>query len=312
MGINRTIRRVLKAFSAEEVNLKEARRKDNLRAISFTKPFHIKENLVVENEQYLVPVRIFFPNQQSKIAFEAEHNELPVIIYLHGGGWVLGNVDGYERICDKLARYTNSMVISVEYRLAPEYKFPVGLMDCYAVVSAVANETFPHGIFTKNITLMGDSAGGNLTAAICQMARDKGEDLVRKQVLIYPAVNNDYTQDTPYESVHTKGEGYVLTAGQMRDFLEYYENTKEDRRNPYFAPILAKDFGNLPKALIITGENDPLRDEGEDYGEHLKASGVETQIYRISNAVHGYFGMGFNGKWVRKSLYLINRFLKED
>lgn len=312
MAIKKSVRRVLKAFSVDHIDVEESRRTTNLKAISIAKNFHVKEDLVVQNNDYEVSVRVFFPDKESKSIFEANENELPIIIYLHGGGWVLGNVDGYERICDRIARYVHAVVMSVEYRLAPEYRFPIGLTDCYAVVEAVANETFPYTINTKDITLMGDSAGGNLTAVICQMARDRGASLVRRQVLIYPAVNNDYSEHSQYNSVHTNGEDYILTVGQMRDFLTLYESEIEDRENPYFAPILADDFSNLPKALVVTCQYDPLRDEGEDYGARMKAAGNEVQIYRMPDAVHGYFGMGFNGPLVRETLYLMNRFLKES
>ena len=134
----------------------------------------------------------------------------------------------------------------------------------------------------------------------------------KKQILIYPALNNCYTEDSPFESVKTNGTGYLLTAEKMEDYLKLYESCPEDRRNPYFAPILEKDLRNMPDTLILTAEFDPLRDEGEAYGKRLKEAGNHVQIHRIKGALHGYFALGIKHLYVQESFTYINAFLKGE
>ena len=159
---------------------------------------------------------------------------------------------------------------------------------------------------------MGYSAGGNLAAAVCMMARDRGDFFPKKQILIYPALNNCYTEDSPFESVKTNGTGYLLTAEKMEDYLKFYESCPEDRRNPYFAPILEKNLRNMPDTLILTAEFDPLRDEGEAFGEKLREAGNRVEVHRIAGAFHGYFALGIKFLHVQESFAYVNRFLETE
>ena len=159
---------------------------------------------------------------------------------------------------------------------------------------------------------MGDSAGGNLAAAVCMRARDTGNFSPQRQILIYPALSNCYTEDSPYESVRTNGTGYLLTSEKMADYLKLYESKPEDRENPYFAPLCAEDYSNLPDTLILTAEYDPLRDEGEEYGRRLRQSGGRVHIERIAGALHGYFALGIQHLYVQESFRHINRFLSVE
>ena len=184
-------------------------------------------------------------------------------------------------------------------------------MDCYAAASALyAGRLLPE-IPPERITVMGDSAGGNLAAAVCLLGRDRGEFFPKKQVLIYPAVNNCYTEESPYPSVRENGQGYLLTSVKMEDYLKLYERNSEDRQNPYFAPMLAKDFTKLPDTLILTAEFDPLRDEGEAFGRKLREAGSRVEVHRIKGALHGYFALGIAHLHVQESFQYINGFLKE-
>ena len=142
-----------------------------------------------------------------------------------------------------MAQATGQTVAAVEYRLAPEHKFPTGLMDCYAVARALYThpDTKP-----EDITLIGDSAGGNLAAALSIMARDRGEFMPKRQILIYPAVNNDYSEKSLFSSVRENGQDYLLTAGKLKDYINLYAGSEEDKLNPYFAPILEKDLSGQP------------------------------------------------------------------
>lgn len=161
------------------------------------------------------------------------------------------------------------------------------------------------------ITIMGDSAGGNLAAAVCLLARARGEFMPKRQILIYPALGNCYTEESPYKSVHENGTDYLLTSERMENYLLLYENSKEDRQNPYFSPLMEKDLSNMPDTLILTAEFDPLRDEGEEYGKRLEEAGNYVEIHRIPNALHGYFALGIRFFHVQESFRHMNTFLEK-
>ena len=222
------------------------------------------------------------------------------------------SVENYDRVCSRMAQSTGHIVMSVEYRLAPEYRFPVPLEDCYAAAKALYTGHLVLPADPDRITIIGDSAGGNLVAAVCLKARDTGDFAPKKQILIYPAVNNCYTKKSPYKSVQENGQDYLLTAVKMEDYLKLYESSTEDRQNPYFAPILAKDLSHMPETLILTAEFDPLRDEGEEYGKRLKEAGNYVEIHRIPDALHGYFALGIRFLHVQKSFEIMNCFLNKS
>lgn len=302
MAINKSMRKVLKALSFDGIEVEASRHLANLKAIDPMKIFHRTIDGKIYNAGYEVPVRVYLPR-------EKETDGLPVMLFFHGGGWVTESIDNYERICARMAVATNHIVVSVGYRLAPEYKFPVGLEDCYAVAKELYTGKIA-GIDPEQITVIGDSAGGNLAAALSLLARDRGEFLPKRQILIYPALYGDYSDASPYPSVRENGSDYLLTSGKMRDYIELYASSEKDKKNPYFAPLLAEDYKNQPKTLILTAEFDPLRDEGEDYGRKLSESGNEVEIHRISDALHGYFALGIKYYHVKESFELINEFLR--
>lgn len=302
MAINKSMRKVLKALSFDGIEVEASRHLANLKAIDPMKIFHRTIDGKIYNAGYEVPVRVYLPR-------EKETDGLPVMLFFHGGGWVTESIDNYERICARMAVATNHIVVSVGYRLAPEYKFPVGLEDCYAVAKELYTGKIA-GIDPEQITVIGDSAGGNLAAALSLLARDRGEFLPKRQILIYPALYGDYSDASPYPSVRENGSDYLLTSGKMRDYIELYASSEKDKKNPYFAPLLAEDYKNQPKTLILTAEFDPLRDEGEDYGRKLSEAGNEVEIHRISDALHGYFALGIKYYHVKESFELINEFLR--
>lgn len=302
MAINKSMRKVLKALSFDGIEVEASRHLANLKAIDPMKIFHRTIDGKIYNAGYEVPVRVYLPR-------EKETDGLPVMLFFHGGGWVTESIDNYERICARMAVATNHIVVSVGYRLAPEYKFPVGLEDCYAVAKELYTGKIA-GIDPEQITVIGDSAGGNLAAALSLLARDRGEFLPKRQILIYPALYGDYSDASPYPSVRENGSDYLLTSGKMRDYIELYASSEKDKKNPYFAPLLAEDYKNQPKTLILTAEFDPLRDEGEDYGRKLSEAGNEVEIHQISDALHGYFALGIKYYHVKESFELINEFLR--
>lgn len=311
MAINKAMKMALKALSYQDIDLQTARNLANLKAIDPLKNFYKTIDYKIYNDDYKVPMRVYFPK---KINVEDEiknENSMPVLIFIHGGGWVTESVETYNKVCLNLAENTNHIVVSIDYRLAPEHPFPTGLNDCYKAVKSIYLNRFILNVPPEKITLIGDSAGGNLTAAISLMARDKKEFFPRKQILIYPCLNNDYTESTPYNSVIENGTDYLLTAKKIQQYIEYYKGKDEDLLNPYFAPLLSKSFENQPKTLIITAEYDPLRDEGEDYAKKLKSAGNYVELYRLEDALHGYFALNVKYHHVKKSYEIINKFLKE-
>ena len=226
-----------------------------------------------------VPVRIYTPNAPAP---------LPLLVYFHGGGWVLGGLDTHDGTCRELANGTGCVVVSVDYRLAPEHKFPAAAEDCYAVTQWAAAHAAELGADAKRLAVGGDSAGGNLAAVVAQIARDRGGPPIVFQLLIYPVIAAAF--DTP--SYRDNAEGYLLTAGDMRWFWNHYLASSADAADPYAAPLGALTLAGLPPALVITAEFDPLRDEGELYAHRLEEAGVPARLTRYDGMIHGFFGMG--------------------
>lgn len=310
MPISNTTRKILKALSFDGIEVEASRHLADLKRLDPLKIFYKTIDYKIYNEGYEVPTRIFFPNEK---AFEnAGPNQHKVLLFFHGGGWVTESIDNYERVCARLANAIEQVVVSVDYRLAPENKFPIGLEDCYAVAKAMFQNQFILNVAPDDITLIGDSAGGNLTAAISLMAKDRGDFLPKRQILIYPALNNDYSEASPFPSVRENGKDYLLTAGKMRDYIELYARDEADKNNPYFAPMLTENLEGQPDTLILTAELDPLRDEGEAYGERLKAAGSYVEVCRIKDALHGYFALGIKNFHVQESFDRMNSFLKSE
>jgi len=262
----------------------------------------------IKTAAHNIPVRMYAP-VIGRIR-SIDKTKYPVIVFLHGGGWVTEDLDSYEKVCLTVARQTGHVVVAVDYRLAPENPFPAALEDCHKAVKAVMRWHKISGSPHK-ITLMGDSAGGNLAAAVSLYMRDRGEQTVDRQILIYPATYNNHTETSPFPSVLENRTGYILTPKHICDYMELYCNTEEDRASPYFAPLLADDFANQPDTLIITAQYDPLRDEGEEYGRKLKEAGNSVTVRRIDGALHGYFSLTARYSAVKESYEIINRFLKE-
>lgn len=230
-----------------------------------------------------------------------------MVLFFHGGGWVTESINTYNNVCKTMAKRLKCRVASVEYRLAPEHPFPAGFDDCYAVARAMYTEPELFGI--KELVMIGDSAGGNLAAAVAMKARDTGDFAVKKQVLIYPAVFNNHSSTSPFASVKENGDGYLLTAKAVCEYMDLYKAKMSDYVNPYFAPLLASDFYNLPDTLVITAEYDPLRDEGEEYAHRLIRDGNIGSLYRMPDSLHGFFSMGLNFIQVKKAYELIEEFL---
>ena len=310
--ISKTMRTILHALSYGNIEVEASRRLADIKKLDAMRIFFKTLDTKVYNGNHEVPIRLYFPSEEAMSGEPVEGEKYPVLLFFHGGGWVTESVENYDRVCSRMAQSTGHIVMSVEYRLAPEYRFPVPLEDCYAAAKALYTGHLVLPADPDRITIIGDSAGGNLAAAVCLKARDTGDFAPKKQILIYPAVSNCYTQKSPYKSVQENGQDYLLTAVKMEDYLKLYESSTEDRQNPYFAPILAKDLSHMPETLILTAEFDPLRDEGEEYGKRLKKANNYVEIHRIPDALHGYFALGIRFLHVQESFEIMNCFLNKS
>ena len=211
----------------------------------------------------------------------------PCILFFHGGGWVIGDLDTHDSVCRQLVNATGYTVIAVHYRLAPEHPFPAAVDDCYSALRWVRDNAEPLAVDSSRIAVAGDSAGGNLAATVSLKARDEGTGGIRFQLLIYPVT--DFNFDTP--SYIENAEGYLLTEESMRWFWNHYIGDDESHgNNPLASPMRATDLSGLPPAMVMTAEYDPLRDEGEAYAERLRKAGVETDLKRYDGLIHGFFG----------------------
>lgn len=310
--ISKTMRTILHALSYGNIEVEASRRLADIKKLDAMRIFFKTLDTKVYNGNHEVPIRLYFPSEEAMSGEPVEGEKYPVLLFFHGGGWVTESVENYDRVCSRMAQSTGHIVMSVEYRLAPEYRFPVPLEDCYAAAKALYTGHLVLPADPDRITIIGDSAGGNLAAAVCLKARDTGDFAPKKQILIYPAVSNCYTKKSPYKSVQENGQDYLLTAVKMEDYLKLYESSTEDRQNPYFAPILAKDLSHMPETLILTAEFDPLRDEGEEYGKRLKKANNYVEIHRIPHALHGYFALGIRFLHVQESFEIMNCFLNKS
>lgn len=209
----------------------------------------------------------------------------PMIIFYHGGGWVWGNMDLYSYICTRIASITGAVVLSVDYRLAPQHKFPTAVEDCYQSLLWAAQGSRYWKIDPEAIFVMGDSAGGNLAAVVARLARDRKGPQIAGQILIYPIT--DGRLRTP--SFDTFKESPTLTAKEMQFYVTNYRSEPKDILNPNFSPLLSKDHSRLPPALIITADNDPLLDDGRLYAEALESADVPVRYLECKGTVHRFY-----------------------
>ena len=209
---------------------------------------------------------------------------LPVLVYFHGGGWVLGNIESHEGVCRAVANAAGLIVATVDYRLAPEHRFPAAAEDAYAAAAWAAAHAGEFGGDPERIAVGGDSAGGNLAAVACLMARDRGGPRLAFQVLIYPIT--DYNLHNA--SYRQFAEGFFLTRSEMAWYWEHYVPKLDDRWHPHASPCQAGDLSGLPPALVITAGCDVLRDEGETYARQLQSAGVTVKVSRYDGMIHGF------------------------
>ena len=220
---------------------------------------------------------------------EGGDGPFPCVVYLHGGGWVIGDLETHDHLCRALAKGAGAVVVSVDYRLAPEVRFPAAADDCYAATRWVAANGAELGIDPQRIAVAGDSAGGNLAAVVAQMARDRGGPQIAFQLLLCPVT--DYGFDTA--SYRENADGYLLTKNAMVWFWHHYlAEPAAQGRDPRASPMRAESLAGLPPAHVVTAEYDPLRDDGEAYAARLREAGVPVTQRRYEGQIHNFYAMG--------------------
>lgn len=221
-------------------------------------------------------VRVYRPRDAGSAA-------LPLVVNFHGGGWTIGSLDSTDWLCSNVAVDTRAVVVSVEYRLAPDHRFPAAAEDCSAALADVVERAAEFGTDPERVAVMGDSAGGNLAAVVSLMARDRSGPRIAHQGLIYPAV--DLTMSSP--SLEENAHAPILTRAECLAFRDHYMGD-QDLRHPYASPLFAEDHSGLPPALIQVAEHDPIRDDGHRYAEKLRAAGVPVRLTQYAGMPHGY------------------------
>jgi acetyl esterase len=263
--------------TGESVSLEALRRQQLIEARFSGEPEAVKavRDVQVDCPGGRIDVRLYFPDA---------HAPHPIVMFVHGGGWALGSVELSDTLCRALCRSSDMIIASAGYRLAPEHPFPDGLNDCYAALEWLYANATAFDADPALIAVCGDSAGGNLAASLALMARDLGGPALTLQVLIYPAL--DPTLSSP--SFESSGTGFGLTRSDMQFFWGLYLQSAKDADDRYASPLQASSLKGVAPAFIVTAELDPLVDEGELYGERLRAAGVAARTVRYDGMIHGF------------------------
>lgn len=256
-------------------------------------------DLIAEGPRGPISLRLYRP-------FGAARSGDPALVFFHGGGWVLGDLDSHDGVCRHIADRSGCVVVAVDYRLAPEHKFPAGVEDAFAATRWVAERVPALGLDAARLAVGGDSAGGNLASVVCLLAREAGAPRIAFQILLYPAT--DFAMDTP--SHRRFAEGHLLTRANMRWFRDHYLPAPSDREDWRASPLRAHSFAGLPPAYVLTASHDPLRDEGEQYARRLTEAGVPVTAWRVPGQIHGFLPMGRLVAASSRALDVLGRALK--
>lgn len=259
----------------------EARQQaESLAAMRDGDPVGDVQEFEIDGPEEPLPVRLYYPESEGPY---------PVLVYFHGGGFVIGSLDTHDALARRLTDATDCAVLSVDYRLAPEHPFPAAVEDAHAAVEWVAEYGETVDLDPDQIAVGGDSAGGNLAAATTLTVQDRGGPALAHQVLLYPAVSTPVVES--FESYAENAEGYFLERATMEWFLDKYVQREADLRNEYFAPLLARDLSGVPPATVVTAGFDPLRDEGDAYADRLDAADVSVDHRTYEGMIHGFASM---------------------
>ncbi len=240
-------------------------------------PVEFVRNLAIPGPRGEIPLRVYRPDVE----------DAPVVVFYHGGGWTLGTLNSIDGVCRELANRANCVVVSVDYRLAPEHPFPAGVDDAVAALDWVAEHAATFGGDPTRLGVAGTSAGGNLAAVVALHAREFDGPTLSHQSLLYPITNHAF--DTV--SYDENRDGPLLTRADMEWFWNHYLRSPVDGRNPFASPLRAEDLSNLPPATVVTCGHDPLRDEGIAYAERLDDAGVEVEHDHYPGMTHGFLSL---------------------
>jgi acetyl esterase len=243
----------------------------------------VEDQTIPGPDRNTLPIRAYRPSRVSG-------DPAPGVVYFHGGGWVICDLDTHDGACRRLANEIGAVVVSVDYRLAPEHRYPAAVDDAYAATVWVADHAADLGIDPERLVVAGDSAGGNLTAAVALMARDRAGPPLAFQLLVYPVIDSSATR-LDHPSKTDNATGYFLTTLQMEWYRKQYVATDAHGEEAYCSPNRAPSLAGLPPACIVTAEMDPLRDEAEHYARRLVDAGVPVTYYRAPGMFHGFFNM---------------------
>jgi acetyl esterase len=253
---------------------------DDLFAVEEPEPVGSTTDLEIRGPSGPIPLRIYLP---------VESGPSPVLVFLHGGGWVRGSLEAYDGLCRRLTNGAGCVVVSVAYRRAPEHPFPAGLEDCYAATEWAAEHAADIEGDPDRVAVGGDSAGGNLSAAVALAARDRDGPELAHQLLIYPAVNPPSVRW--FDAYDENGTGYFLEMDSVEWYLDQYLSGRADVGNAYAFPLRARALSGLPAATVLTAGFDPLRDEGVAYAERLAEAGVEVDHRHYEAQIHGFLSL---------------------
>ena len=262
------------------VELRRVYSEQRMRMLPPAPPVPVVHDLTIPSREGPVAARFYRPHDDTITC--------PLLVFFHGGGWMLGSVSSYDTVCRRLAIKSNCAVLSVEYRLAPETTFPGAVNDAYAATLWAANNVSQLRINSEAIAVGGDSAGGNLAAVLAQMSHDSGDFRIALQVLIYPCTD----MSREYASYERNAAGYMLTRAAMHRFISAYVPNASDRLDPRASPMLRPNLAGLARALIIGAEFDPLVDDNEAYAMRLQQAGVPTQYICFEGMHHPFFTLG--------------------
>jgi acetyl esterase len=272
----------LDQLSGKTVNF--IRENSELAAKFFAYPVHVEsKQMQVKAGDHEVPVFVFVPEKK----YERSDTTLPVVLFIHGGGWTLGSTATYGYVVRKIADAIPAIVVSPDYALAPEHPFPRAVDDCYAVLQWISQHADEYGGDASKLIVAGDSGGGNLATVMALKSKEEKGPKISFQALFYPAVN---VSGVPADSAKCFGKGYILTNKAMVTFRSFYLPNPKDWVNPYASPLQAQDLTGMPPALIVTAGCDPLLSEDEAYAKRLSEAGVKVTYHMEPNIFHGYLG----------------------
>lgn len=243
------------------------------------------DDIYFQRDEATIPIRVYYPEKKGRY---------PVVVFCHGGGFMMNDFSIYDYVTRYLSRYGNAVVVAMEYRLAPEYPFPTGLEDAYAVLEWTAQNVQVYGGDISSLTVCGDSSGGNFAAVLPFMARDRKGPAITKQILVYPLVV--FTPGQRLKSEEKYGTGYFLEYKSENDPLKAYfrpEDWEKEKDAPYASPLLADDFSGIPAACILNAECDPLLDQGLMYAARLEDAGIPVEYHMYKGMIHSFFNYAY-------------------